>query len=284
MKSKLKKATIFCAAALLATGAVATYATTPESYSSEEVRELSLAPYANLSNSKQTLMFISQAESLVFKGDSTFAKMHINEALSTAARLPSSPDANDLREVHRVAVITLMDGAVEREYLLVQPDNITTPLNFNPENLPLDTYQISKTEIQYVHPKWNKEQLLVSLNKMLRDIESGKNVSAGFDKLHAMLLEDNAETVSDRRAAQDNIALARALIRAKAYEPAKAAMARADEHIAALAKDKRSPKRFEDIATMRNEMATVGTDIERNEPAAFQELDQKFEKWWNLLS
>lgn len=284
MKSKMKKATIFCAAALLATGAVATYATTPDAYSSEEVRELSLAPYADLSNSKQTLMFISQAESLVYKGDSTFAKMHINEALSTAARLPSSPDAADLREVHRVAVITMMDGSVEREFLLVQPENITTPLTFTADKLPLDSYEISKTDIRYIQPDWNKEKLLVSLNQMLRDIESGKSVSATFDELHAMLLGNEAESISNRRMAQDHIALARALIRAKAYEPAKAAMARADEHIAAMAQDKHSPKRFEDIATMRNEIATVGTDIERNEPAAFQELDQKFEKWWNLLS
>lgn len=67
MRSKLKKVTIFCAAALLTTGAVATYATTPDAYSSTETRQLQLAPYAELSNSKQVLMFLSQAESLVYK-------------------------------------------------------------------------------------------------------------------------------------------------------------------------------------------------------------------------
>lgn len=90
--------------------------------------------------------------------------------------------------------------------------------------------------------------------------------------------------MSDRRAAQDNIALARALIRAKAFEPAKQAMARADTHIEGLSNRKDLPKRFEDIATIRNEMATIDAAIERNEPAGFQELDLKMEKWWNLLS
>lgn len=284
MRNKMKKATIFCAAALLATGAVATYATTPDAYSSTERHQLQLAPYAELSNSKQVLMFLSQAESLVYKGDSTFAKMHINEALSAAARLPSSSKADERKSVHRVTVITLQDGTVTREILMVQPDNITTPLSFAPESLPTEQYTVSKAEVHYIKADWDKEHLLVSLNQLLRNIEKGKTVSADFAALHMQLLEDNARAVSDRRAAQDNIALARALIRAKAFEPAKQAMARADTHIKQMADRRDLPKRFEDIATMRNEMATVNTTIERNEPAAFKELDQKMEKWWNLLS
>lgn len=284
MRNKLKKVTIFCAAALLTTGAVATYATTPDAYSSTETRQLQLAPYAELSNSKQVLMFLSQAESLVYKGDSTFAKMHINEALSAAARLPSSSGIDEQRNIHRVVVMTMQDGTVERQMIVVQPDNITTPLNFAPDVLPTEQYTIAKADIHYVKANWNKEQLLVSLNQLLRGIEKGKTVSSDFAALHSQLLEGNGHDVSDRRAAQDNIALARALIRAKAFEPAKQAMARADTHIEGLSNRKDLPKRFEDIATIRNEMATVDAAIERNEPAGFQELDLKMEKWWNRLS
>lgn len=280
----IRRLTIFCAAALLTTGAVAT-ATTPESYSDNEAREMSIAPYAGLSNSKQVLTFLSQAENLVYQGDSTFAKMHLNEALSAAARLPSSPNSEKNQQLHRVTLITMMDGTVERQYLDVQPDNIIAPLKLNAKNLPLDSYKITKAEVHYVRADWDKEHLLVSMNKLLRDIEKGKPVSGEFKGLHEHLLTHQKQDISDRRAAQDNIALARALIKAKAYEPAKTAMKTANSHIRNIAEeDSSAPQRLEDIATMRNEMESVNSTIERNEPAAFKELDVKMEKWWNALS
>lgn len=280
----IRRATIFCAAALLTTGGVATYATTPESFSDGMPQELAIAPYAGMSGSKQLLLFLGQAESLVYKGDSTFAKMHINEALSAAARLPSSSKA-DRREaqLHRVTLVTLRDGTITRELLVMQPENITAPLDFAPGILPGDRYKVTAAQVHYVNADWNKERILIALNHILRGIEKGKAVSSDFDELHELLLKDNEHTVSDRRAAQDNIALARALIRAKAYKPAKAAMARADEHIKQLA-DGKDAKRFEDIATIRNEIESVNATIERNEPAALKELDRKMAEWWNLLS
>lgn len=279
----MRRATIFCAAVLLTTGGVATYATTPSGLEEERQKLLSITPYAELSSGKQLLLFVSQAESLVYKGDRTFAKMHINEALSAAARLPSKGQ-KDEEQLHRLTILTLADGAIERQLMVVQPENINAPLSFPVGILPED-YAISRAEVQYVHAGWNKEKLLITLNALLRGIEKGKNVSVDFAPLHAMLLDGHAKDVSARRAAQDHIALARALIHARAYEPAKAAMTRAQKHIDRMADSKdSSPQRFEDIATIRNEMESVNNVIERDDPGGFRELDKKMEQWWNLLS
>lgn len=281
----MKRATIYIAATLLATGAVATYATTPDAESATE-RAMLVQPYAEMDDSKQMLLFLSQAERLVAKGDDAFAKMHLNEALSAAARLPSSPRPAS-NAIHRVTLVTLRDGTLERQMLLVQPSNITEPLSFSPDALPVDTQDITGAQVVYVKPAWNKADLLVSLNKALRAIETGKQtaVTPEFNKLHAMLIEGNEHAVSDRRAAQDHVALARMLLQLGAYDAAKQALAGADTHIVNVAEKRdASPKRFEEIATMRNEMAEVNKVIERNDPSAFQTLDAKLEKWWNALS
>lgn len=281
----MKRATIYIAATLLATGAVATYATTPSAETTEQVREMQVAPYAGMSDSKQVLLFLSQAERLVSKGDDTFAKMHLNEAMSAAARLPASPQASD--HIHRVTLVTLRDGTLERQLMLMQPANITEPLSFSPEALPVDKKTITKAEVVYIQPAWNKADVLVGLNKAMRAIETGKSnaVTPEFNKLHELLITDNKHNVSERRAAQDNVALARMLLQAGAYDAAKQALANADTHISNVAENNdASPKRFEEIATMRNEMADVSKVIERNDPSAFKTLDAKLEKWWNALS
>lgn len=284
---RMKRATIYLAATLLATGAVATYATTPDQPTTQQTRNLQVAPYAGLSNNKRMLLFMSQAERLVLKGDSTFAKMHINEALSAAARLPSSPDANDNNAVYRMTILTMMDGTHERQLMLVQPSNINDRLRFSSDALPEDGKKITKAEVHYISGNWDKAALLIGLNNVLRFIETGKDnaVTPEFNQLHAQLLDNTEHTVSERRAAQDNISLARTLLQVNAYDAAKLALAKADEHVQHVAKENDdSPKRFEEIATIRNEMADVGKAIERREPATFKLMDAKLEKWRKVLS
>ena len=289
MHMNLKRTTIYFAATLIATGAVATYATatTPTPQSTEQVRNLDVAPYANLTNSKQLLLYVSQAERLVQKGDRTFAKMHLNEALSMAARLPSSPGTQEDSNIYRVTMVSLNDGTVQRQLMLAQPSNITEALNFSPDAIPVAKNNIADADVKYITSKWEKSKILVTLNNALRAIEMGKTneVQAQFAKLHDLLIVDNTHTVSPRRAAQDNVALARVLLQAGAYDAAKLALARADTSIQAVAKDNSaSSKRFEEIAIMRNEMADVHKVIERNEPDSYKKLDAKLEKWWNALS
>lgn len=281
----MKRATIYIAATLLATGAVATYATTPDSHTASAAA-MQVRPYAGMSDSKQMLLFLSQAERLVAKGDDAFAKMHLNEAMSAAARLPASPD-NASSDIHRLTLVSLRDGTLERQLLLMQPTNITEPLSFSPDALPIDKQTITKAEVLYVKPGWKKSDLLVGMNKALRAIETGKSnaITPEFNKLHREIIEGNEHAVSERRAAQDNVALARMLLQAGAYDAAKQALAKADTHIANVADNHdASPKRFEEIATMRNEMASVNKAIERNDPSAFKTLDAKLEKWWAALS
>lgn len=282
--SRIKTFTISCATVLLTTGAIATHATTPEAYRTAETHHTVISPYAQMSDGKQVLMFLSQAQSLVYKGDSTFAKMHINEALNATSRLSSSSAARAQQDIHRVTLLHLRDGTVKRQLLLVQPEGLTVPLDFPADAVPTDQYRIAKAEVHYLKPEWDKEQLLVALNRVLRGIEKGKAVSSEFTTVHDILLKSSHHAISDRHAAQDHIALARALIRVQAYRSAREAIAQADSHIERLANDKSQPKRFEDIAAMRNEMATVNTAIERNEPGAFKGLDEKLAKWWDVLS
>jgi hypothetical protein len=280
---RLRKTTIYVATALLATGAVATYATTPVNGSAASTPTLEMSPYAEINDSKKLLLFVSQAERLIFRDDYSFAKMHLNEAMNAASRL----SANAEEGLYRVTLVKVMDGTRERQLVLVQPTNITEPLSFSPDALPADKKTVASASVRYISPNWDKATLLTTLSKTLHAIETGKKnaVDPELAQLHAAILKGNEQSVSDRRAAQDNVALARALLQAGAYDAAKLALVQADTHIKKIAAQKHSsPKRFEDIAHIRNEMASVNEVIERKEPSAFKALDAKLEKWWNSLS
>lgn len=280
----IKRTTIYFAAALLATGGMATYATTP-SAATTQTQEFSATPYMQLSNSQQVLVFMSQAEQLVTKGDSTFAKMHLNEALSAASRLPLNGSAES-NAIHRVTLVTVKDGTLERQMLIAEPGSIREPLSISSAALPSKKDSITHAEVHYISNNWDKSALLVGLNNVLRAIETGKTnmVVPEFNRLHTELLEDNERQVSDRRAAQDNVALARALLQVGAYDTAKQALARADEHIGNIAQNREAPERLADIAAMRNEIADVNKTIDRHEPNMLKTIDAKLEKWWNALS
>lgn len=288
MDVRAQGAILYVAVALIATGGVATYATTPNTPTAEEAKvSTEYSPYAEISNSKKMLLFISQAERLIFKGDRTFAKMHINEAINTASLLPDSIDAATTDTIHRITLIKLLDGTRESQMMVAQNSNITEPLQFSSEFLPADKKQITSAEVHYISSHWDKAALLASLNKILRAIETGKNnaIIPELNHMHNLLLTNNERAVSHRRAAQDNVTLARALLQADAFSAAKSALAQANNHIKKIADQKdASPKRFEEIAEIRNQMAEVTKVIERKEPSTFKVLDKKLGKWWDALS
>lgn len=287
MNVQTRWATVYMAFALIVTGAVATYATAPATHTPEKIRELEVSPHAAASDSKKMLLFISQAERLIFEGDYTFAKMHINEAIRAAAQLPATPYAADTEFIHRVTLLRYLDGTYERQMLFAQPTEITRRLTFPPDALAVDNKKITAAEVHYISSHWDKAALLTALNKTLHAIETGKNnaVTPELHHLHRLLLQGNDRPVSDRQAAQDNVAVARALLQVNAFSAAKLALGRSDLHIRNMIVQKEaSPQRFEEIALIRNEMAEVTKVIEQREPGVFKMLDAKLEEWWDALS
>jgi tetratricopeptide (TPR) repeat protein len=287
--------TICFASALLATGAIGThantYAITPAAASAQSDTPRMMPPYASLDNHRQVLLFISQAERLAANGDTTFAKMHINEALAATARLPAGKSAvsetDTDNSLHRITLLSVTDGTLERQLLLAQANAITEPLRFSMDDLPLQAGSITDAEVYYLTGQWNKAALTDALNKALRTIETGKHnaVIPVFGALHATLLETAEQTVPPRRLAQDNVALARALLKLGAYEAAQNALTRADEHIAIISGEPHlSPTQFSDIASIRNEMADIQRLITRREPDMLKTIDEQLKKWWNALS
>lgn len=235
-----------CAGLLLATGGVATYATAPDSYRSKPVHSKPAAiRRAGMSDGARLLLYTSLAERLIYRGDYAFATAHLHAAMTSAARLPVALPARqpDPFNIFRIALITLKNDTAERQILMAEPADLTEPLNFSPEALPLSRYNIRNAEIYYLSGNgWDKTAILTQLQRISATIEmskwqeSGKRnrISEAFTPLHELLLASDSYPVSPRRAAMDEIALARALLQLQAYDAAKGALSRADVHIRQL--------------------------------------------------
>lgn len=235
-----------CAGLLLATGGVATYAAAPDSYKSKTVpSNLAAIRQAGMSDGARLLLYASLAERMIYRGDYVFATAHLHAAMTSAARLPITQPARQPApfNIFRIALLTLKDDNTERQILIAEPVDLAEPLNFSPEALPLSRYNIRNAEIYYLSGNgWDKTAILTQLQRISATLEmskwqeSGKRnrISEAFAPLHELLLASDSYPVSPRRAAMDEIALARALLQLQAYDAAKGALSRADVHIQQL--------------------------------------------------
>lgn len=283
-----------CAGALLATGGVATYATAPDAYKAHAYKaQTSSGPsaihQAGLSNGARLLLYTSLAERLIYRGDYDFAAAHLNAAMTSAARLPTKEKPAPFN-IFRIALITLQDDAAERQILIAEPTDLAEPLNFSPEALPLSRYSIRNAEIYYLTGDgWDKAAILTQLQHIAGAVgmgklqESGKptRVSEDFASLHELLLATHAYPVSARRAAMDEIALARALLQLQAYDAAKGALSRADGHIQRLHNN--------DLVGISSEIANALQNmdvkqIKNDEKTPRNALDKQLAHLWETLS
>lgn len=277
--------TVACAGLLLATGGVATYATAPDSYGGKTAHPDPTIQQADMSNGARLLLYTSLAERLIYRGDYEFAATHLHAAMSSASRLPAirSVEASPSSSIFRVTLIALQDNTTEREILIAEPMDLTEPLDFSPEALPLSRYSIRNAEIHYLTGNgWNKAAILSQLQNISSTLEMSKwqeaskrtRVSESFTSLHALLLEAHSYPVSSRRAAMDEIALARALLQLQAYDAAKNALSKADLHIQRL--------HNEDLMSISSEIADTLHVMDGK--TAGNRLDKQLAQLWKTLS
>lgn len=213
------------------------------------------------------------------------AKQHITEAqrLLGAIRL-SNPEQLQMANVG-AGRVTYKDTE-NKFYYPVQTGPILIEKTKQGPITNREALAVTDAEIAYVTLDFRDNEADKLLAKALQEIDSEdlKGAQTDLGKLMDKVVHtDNSEVSMPLDRARDNIALARSFIVMENYDGARFALKHADKALDEMEKDQRYTSRRDALGTLRQDVAALNKNVQKNDPSTWRKADKKMNEWWTNL-